>query len=211
MTIDAGGNSTSRSTPRRRPARRAGPVPDRRRVAAANGATGQDRADRRGHRHAEAGAGDGRPAARHLGHANSREAGADDRLQHRDRGRCEDVQARRHRADGLGVSFDPQTIADVKPNETAQVTAIIKPAKDAVAGDYAMTVRSSAGSESSNVDLRYTLQGSRTLGFVAIGVIVVAFARPRRRVRQVRPTLMSHRARRRRRPLRSTSSSRRRS
>ena len=71
----------------------------------------------------------------------------------------------------------PTTIAGVKPNETAQVTAIIKPAKDAVAGDYAMTVRSSAGSESSNVDLRYTLKGSRTLGFVAIGVIVVAFAR----------------------------------
>ena len=55
------------------------------------------------------------------------------------------------------------------------MTAIIKPAKDAVAGDYTLTVRSSAGSESSNVDLRYTLQGSRTLGFVAIGVIVVAF------------------------------------
>jgi len=73
------------------------------------------------------------------------------------------------------ISFDPQTVSNVKPGETAQVTAIIKPSKDAVAGDYAMTVRSSAGSDSSNLDLRYTLQGSRTLGVVAIGVIVIAF------------------------------------
>lgn len=76
---------------------------------------------------------------------------------------------------GWDVSFDPKTLASVQPNETAQVTALIKPAKDAVAGDYTLTVRSSAGSESSNVDLRYTVQGSRTLGFIAIAVIVVAF------------------------------------
>ena len=54
------------------------------------------------------------------------------------------------------------------------VTAIIKPAKDAVAGDYMITVRSSAGSDSSNIDLRFTLQSSRTLAFVAIGVIAAA-------------------------------------
>ena len=56
------------------------------------------------------------------------------------------------------------------------MTAIVKPASDAVAGDYALTIRASAGSQSSNVDLRYSLKGSRTLGFVAIGVIVLAFA-----------------------------------
>jgi uncharacterized membrane protein len=86
-----------------------------------------------------------------------------------------DVQLAGTAPTGWDVSFDPKTLASVKPNETAQVTAIIKPAKNAVAGDYTLTVRSSAGSESSNVDLRYTLQGSRTLGFIAIGVIVVAF------------------------------------
>jgi uncharacterized membrane protein len=86
-----------------------------------------------------------------------------------------DVQLAGTAPTGWDVSFDPKTLASVKPNETAQVTAIVKPAKNAVAGDYTLTVRSSAGSESSNVDLRYTLQGSRTLGFIAIGVIVVAF------------------------------------
>jgi uncharacterized membrane protein len=76
---------------------------------------------------------------------------------------------------GWEVSFDPTTVAAVRPGETAQVTAIIKPASDAVAGDYAMTVRASAGSLSSSADLRYTLNGSRTLGIVAIVVIAGAF------------------------------------
>ena len=76
---------------------------------------------------------------------------------------------------GWEVSFDPQQIASVQPNETAQAVAIIKPGKDAVAGDYAVTVRTSAGSESSNLDLRFALEGSRTLGLLAIGVIVIAF------------------------------------
>jgi uncharacterized membrane protein len=74
------------------------------------------------------------------------------------------------------VSFDPKEIAVVKPGETTQVTAIVSPSSDAVAGDYAMTVRASAGSLSSDVDLRYTVEGSRTLGFAAIAVIAAAFA-----------------------------------
>jgi uncharacterized membrane protein len=74
------------------------------------------------------------------------------------------------------VSFDPKTIDSVKPGESAQVTAVVTPSSDAVAGDYAMTVKASAGSLDSTVDLRYTLEGSRTLGIVAIGVIAAAAA-----------------------------------
>ena len=73
------------------------------------------------------------------------------------------------------VSFEPQELDSILPGETAQVTAVVTPSADAVAGDYAMTVRASAGSLSSNVDLRYTVEGSRTLGVVAVGVIVAAF------------------------------------
>ena len=75
---------------------------------------------------------------------------------------------------GWNVSFDPAVVESVKPNETAQVTAIVKPSSDAVAGDYALTVRASVGSQSSNLDMRYTLEGSRALGLVAIVVIVAA-------------------------------------
>ena len=77
---------------------------------------------------------------------------------------------------GWNVSFDPEQVTGLKPNETAQVTAIVKPTSDAVAGDYAMTVRASAGSQSSNADIRYSLTGGRSLGFLAVGVIVLALA-----------------------------------
>ncbi len=77
---------------------------------------------------------------------------------------------------GWDVSFDPTTVESVLPGETAQITAIVKPSSDAVAGDYSLTVRASAGSLSASADLRYTLKGSRTLGVVAIVVIVAAFA-----------------------------------
>ena len=87
----------------------------------------------------------------------------------------EDVKLAGTAPTGWDVSFDPQQIASVKPNETAQVTAIVKPSSDAVAGDYDLSVRASAGSQASSVELRYSLKGSRTLGFIALGVVVVAF------------------------------------
>jgi uncharacterized membrane protein len=87
-----------------------------------------------------------------------------------------DVQLAGTAPTGWDISFDPKTVASVKPGETAQVTAIIKPKTDAVAGDYAMTIRASAGSNSSNIDLRFALKGSRTIGFFAIVVIIAAVA-----------------------------------
>jgi uncharacterized membrane protein len=76
---------------------------------------------------------------------------------------------------GWTVTFDPPQVAEVKPNETTQVVAIVKPAKNALAGDYAINVRASAGSESSTLDLRYGVKGSQTLGIVAIAIIAIVF------------------------------------
>lgn len=88
----------------------------------------------------------------------------------------EDVKFAATAPTGWEVSFEPDTIENVRPNETAQVTAVISPAEDAVAGDYAIAVRSSAGSDSSEMELRFSLEGSRTLGVVAIAVIVAVIA-----------------------------------
>ncbi|HWM20595.1 MAG TPA: NEW3 domain-containing protein [Ilumatobacteraceae bacterium] len=88
----------------------------------------------------------------------------------------EDVKFAATAPTGWEVSFEPDTIENVRPNETAQVTAVISPAEDAVAGDYAIAVRSSAGSDSSEMELRFSLEGSRTLGVIAIGVIVAVIA-----------------------------------
>jgi uncharacterized membrane protein len=74
------------------------------------------------------------------------------------------------------VSFEPEQIAEVRPNETAQVVAVIKPAEGSVAGDYMITTRASAGSNSANVELRYSVEGSRWLGVAGIAAIVGAVA-----------------------------------
>jgi uncharacterized membrane protein len=76
---------------------------------------------------------------------------------------------------GWTVTFDPPKVDEVKPNETTQVVAVIKPAKNALAGDYAIGLRASAGSQSSNLDLRYGVKGSQTLGIVAIAIIAFVF------------------------------------
>jgi uncharacterized membrane protein len=54
------------------------------------------------------------------------------------------------------------------------VIATVKPTKDAVVGDYAIAVRVSAGSQSSNLQLRYTVTRSRWLGVVALVLVLVA-------------------------------------
>lgn len=76
---------------------------------------------------------------------------------------------------GWTVTFDPPQVAAVKPNESTQVVAVVKPAKNALAGDYAINVRASAGSQSSTLDLRYGVKGSQTLGIVAIAIIAIVF------------------------------------
>lgn len=76
---------------------------------------------------------------------------------------------------GWTVTFDPAQVQEVKPNESTQVVAVIKPAKNALAGDYAVGVRASAGSQSTNLDLRYGVKGSQTLGIVAIVIIAITF------------------------------------
>jgi uncharacterized membrane protein len=76
---------------------------------------------------------------------------------------------------GWTVTFDPPKVDEVKPNETTQVVAVVKPAKNALAGDYAIGLRASAGSQSSSLDIRYGVKGSQTLGVIAIAIIAVVF------------------------------------
>ena len=52
--------------------------------------------------------------------------------------------------------------------------AEIKPAKDAISGDYALPVNVSAGTTSKALDLRYTVKTSRSWGLIGLLVIVAA-------------------------------------
>ncbi|MGD9705842.1 MAG: NEW3 domain-containing protein [Acidimicrobiia bacterium] len=91
-------------------------------------------------------------------------------------GELSDVKLAATPPKGWEVTFEPATVAGLAPNDTAQVVAVIKPAKDAVAGDYSLTVRASAGSSSQTVDLRYRVTSSSWLGFLGVVVIVGALA-----------------------------------
>jgi uncharacterized membrane protein len=77
---------------------------------------------------------------------------------------------------GWQVTFDPPSIDSIDAGGSAQIVATIKPAKDALSGDYSVSVTASGASKSKTLDLRYTVKTSRSWGFLGIALIVVAVA-----------------------------------
>lgn len=73
------------------------------------------------------------------------------------------------------MEFEPEQIASVGAGESVPVTVRIQPAGNAVAGDYAVGITASAGGETSDLAIRYTVETSRWWGALGIAVIVVAF------------------------------------
>lgn len=87
-----------------------------------------------------------------------------------------DVKLTASAPSGWDVTFDPAGLATVGPGETAQLDAVITPSRDAVAGDYIVTLRSSVPELKSSVELRTTVRTSGVWGAVGLGVIVAALA-----------------------------------
>ena len=75
---------------------------------------------------------------------------------------------------GWQVTFSPTKLDQVAPGQKTQVVAEIKPAKDAISGDYALPVNVSAGTTAKALDLRYTVKTSRSWGLIGLLVIVAA-------------------------------------
>ncbi len=75
--------------------------------------------------------------------------------------------------DGWQVTFSPDKIEDLPPNQTSQVNATIQPGNQALAGDYMVTVTASAGSVSDHKDIRVTVETPTTWGWAAVGAIAV--------------------------------------
>jgi uncharacterized membrane protein len=74
---------------------------------------------------------------------------------------------------GWKVSFDTATIPTIAPNDSANVTATITPAGDAIAGDYALTFSAKNDQANDSVDIRSTVETSSLGGYLAVGIIVV--------------------------------------
>jgi uncharacterized membrane protein len=99
-----------------------------------------------------------------------------------------DVELSASEPSGWEVTFDPQRIDGILPNQQREVTASIKPAAKAVTGDYIVTMRASAGEASSSADFRVTVYTSTLWGLtgillvaIALGVVSLAVSRYGRR------------------------------
>ncbi|MDW8470160.1 MAG: NEW3 domain-containing protein [Burkholderiales bacterium] len=75
---------------------------------------------------------------------------------------------------GWKVTFQPERIEAIEPNARQTVKALVVPAAKAIAGDYMMTVRASAGGANRSADFRVTVRTSTLWGVVGILVIAAA-------------------------------------
>lgn len=75
---------------------------------------------------------------------------------------------------GWTVEFDPKTIAELAPDNFAEVTAKIKPSEKTVAGDYMLSITARSESISDSAEFRVTVVTSTLWGIVGIGIIVIA-------------------------------------
>jgi uncharacterized membrane protein len=76
---------------------------------------------------------------------------------------------------GWEVTFDPENVPTIAPNETATVTATITPSGEAVAGDYVVSFTASANEEaaSASAAVRFTVETSPLWAFVGLALIAL--------------------------------------
>jgi uncharacterized membrane protein len=71
------------------------------------------------------------------------------------------------------VTFDPESVGPIGPNESATVTAQITPSGEAVTGDYALTVRAENDQADASQSIRFTVETSPLWTIVTIGIIAL--------------------------------------
>lgn len=76
--------------------------------------------------------------------------------------------------DGWKVTFDPETIDRIAPNQNKEVQATIHPPEKAIAGDYATTITAAARGETGNAHFRVTVTTSTMWGIAGVGIIGAA-------------------------------------
>lgn len=86
-----------------------------------------------------------------------------------------DVKLSASSPSGWSVEFQPEEIDTIAVGSQAEVTARIKPAEKAVAGDYEITIRARPEEGSSeSAKFRITVRTSTLWGVVGVGIIAVA-------------------------------------
>ena len=76
---------------------------------------------------------------------------------------------------GWSVTFEPATVT-VAPQAAENVTAVIQPSGDAIAGDYQVSIDASNESATASQAIRVTVETSLLWGVIGIALIVVVLA-----------------------------------
>ncbi|HEY9559675.1 MAG TPA: NEW3 domain-containing protein [Anseongella sp.] len=72
------------------------------------------------------------------------------------------------------VTFEPKTIDQLEPGQTASVMATIEADKNAIAGDYVTTLRARAPEATSEASFRVAVKTSMLWGWVGLLIILIA-------------------------------------
>lgn len=72
------------------------------------------------------------------------------------------------------VDFSPSTISEIAPGQSAEATATVTPAGEALAGDYIITFRASSEGTTAEADVRTAVQTSRWWGLLGVVLILLA-------------------------------------
>lgn len=75
---------------------------------------------------------------------------------------------------GWKISFEPQVIDRIAPNQNKEVQATIRPPEKAIAGDYAAAISAAARSQSGSAHFRVTVTTSTMWGVAGVGIIGAA-------------------------------------
>jgi uncharacterized membrane protein len=78
--------------------------------------------------------------------------------------------------DGWDASFDTGKIATIAAGDTADATLKVTPSKNAVSGDYALTVSASNDNTSSDASFRATVKTGTAWGIAGVVIIVAVIA-----------------------------------
>ena len=87
-------------------------------------------------------------------------------------GTVEDISFTSDKAEGWGITFDPNSTESLDPGESQEVEATIIPPNRTIAGDYSITLTArGSGNSSDRVLLRVSVQTPTAWGGAGIGII----------------------------------------
>jgi uncharacterized membrane protein len=85
-----------------------------------------------------------------------------------------DIKFSASQPDGWKVTFQPESIGELAPDQKQEVTALLTPSSKAIAGDYMVTLSAVGDGTSRNSDFRITVETSTMWGIVGLVVIAAA-------------------------------------